>query len=44
MIDQRLRKEGWARAERDGGNHYWSWRIYEPPGLRNEVEARAAAE
>jgi len=44
MIDRRLRKEGWARTERDGGNHYWSWRIYEPPGLRSEIEARAAAE
>ncbi|GJL95074.1 MAG: phosphoglycerate mutase [Hyphococcus sp.] len=44
MIDQRLRKEGWIRTERDGGNHYWSWRIYEPPGLRNEVGVNAAAE
>lgn len=44
MIDRRLRKEGWIRTERDGGNHYWSWRIYEPPGLSHEVEARAAAE
>jgi len=44
MIDQRLRKEGWVRTERDGGNHYWSWRIYEPPGLRNGVETRAIAE
>ncbi len=44
MIDQRLRKEGWARTERAGGNHYWSWRIYEPPGLKENVEATAAAE
>ena len=44
MIDQRLRKEGWVRIERNGGNHYWSWRIYEPPGLRNSVSAPAAAE
>lgn len=43
MIDQRLRKEGWVRAERDGGNRYWSWRIYEPPGLREETGATAAA-
>ncbi len=44
MIDRRLRKEGWACVDRDGGNHYWSWRIYEPPGLPDAVEARAAAE
>lgn len=44
MIDQRLTKEGWKRVERDGGNHYWSWRIYEPPGLPAKVEATAAAE
>lgn len=44
MIDRRLRKQGWIRVERDGGNHYWSWRVYEPPGLKREVEAAAAAE
>jgi len=44
MIDKRLRKEGWVRAERDGGNHYWSWRIYEPAGFRSGAEAQAAAE
>ena len=44
MIDRRLRKEGWKRTERDGGNHYWSWRIYEPPGLDANVEAPVAAE
>ena len=31
MIDRHLRKEGWVRAERNGGNGYWSWRIYTPP-------------
>lgn len=30
MIDRRLRREGWRRAARSGGNDYWSWRIYEP--------------
>ena len=44
MIDRRLRQEGWKRIERDGGNHYWSWRIYEPPGYSVKVEAPAAAE
>jgi len=44
MIDRRLRGEGWARAGGDGGHHYWSWRVYEPPGLRKEIEAAAAAE
>ena len=44
MIDRQLRREGWRRTETDGGNHYWSWRVYEPPGLRKNVEAAAAAE
>lgn len=44
MIDRGLRKQGWTRSERDGGNRYWSWRIYEPPGLRDEVGTTAAAE
>ncbi|MEM8771846.1 MAG: histidine phosphatase family protein [Pseudomonadota bacterium] len=44
MIDQQIRREGWVRAERDGGNHYWSWRIYNPPGLKQGAEAPAAAE
>lgn len=44
MIDQQMRREGWVRTERDGGNHYWSWRIYEPPGEKRTVEATAAAE
>lgn len=44
MIDQQLRKEGWVRTERDGGNHYWSWRIYEPEAVRSGIEAPAAAE
>ncbi|MFQ5563190.1 MAG: histidine phosphatase family protein [Parvularculaceae bacterium] len=44
MIDRRLIKEGWTRAECDGGNRYWSWRIYEPAGQRDGVEAPAAAE
>ncbi|MEQ8935677.1 MAG: hypothetical protein RIE56_07785 [Amphiplicatus sp.] len=29
MIDRKLRRSGWRCAARDGGNHYWSWRIYE---------------
>ena len=44
MIDQRLRKESWVCTERNGGNHYWSWRIYEPPGLCNAISVNAAAE
>lgn len=44
MIDQRLRKEGWMRADRDGGNYYWSWRVYEPAAERGGIEAPAAAE
>ncbi len=44
MIDRRLRREGWTRTERDGGNHYWSWRIYEPAGDKRAVGVEAAAE
>ncbi|MEO0400097.1 MAG: histidine phosphatase family protein [Pseudomonadota bacterium] len=32
MIDRHLRKNGWARTDREGANNYWSWRIYEPVG------------
>ncbi|MEL7492003.1 MAG: histidine phosphatase family protein [Pseudomonadota bacterium] len=44
MIDRRLRATGWDRVERDGGNHYWSWRVYEPKGVKREIGAAAAAE
>lgn len=44
MIDRRLRRDGWARTERDGGNHYWSWRIYEPAGETRDVGVEALAE
>ena len=43
MIDHHLRKQGWARVESDGGNHYWSWRVYEPSGLRDNAQASTAA-
>lgn len=45
MLDQQLRSDGWVRTERDGGNHYWSWRIYELPEKQGDnLEAPAAAE
>lgn len=44
MIDRRLKREGWACVERDGGNRYWSWRVYEPAGAKEEIGATAAAE
>ena len=44
MIDRRLRRNGWRLAERDGGNHYWSWRIYEPTGSRAATPSRAATQ
>ncbi|PQA87036.1 histidine phosphatase family protein [Hyphococcus luteus] len=44
MIDRRLLREGWKRTEREGGNHYWSWRIYEPAGDKRAVGAEVAAE
>ncbi len=44
MIDRHLRRNGWRRAERDGGNHYWSWRIYEQDGAKQAEGAPVAAE
>lgn len=44
MIDQRLRKQGWVRTERGGGNYYWSWRIYEPGGETVSARSPAVAE
>jgi broad specificity phosphatase PhoE len=45
MIDRSLRSSGWRLVEREGGNRYWSWRIYEPrrASLR-AAPATAAAE
>jgi broad specificity phosphatase PhoE len=46
MIDRRLRSRGWRRAGREGGNKFWSWRVYEPDGARAATgdAAQAAAE
>lgn len=44
MIDRHLLKAGWVRTDRDGGNHYWSWRIYEAPESAGAITAKAAAE
>ncbi|MEM9014047.1 MAG: histidine phosphatase family protein [Pseudomonadota bacterium] len=46
MIDHQLRRDGWSRVERSGGNNYWSWRIYEQPraGISSEAETPLAAE
>ncbi len=41
MIDRKLRSGGWRRAEREGGNRFWSWRIYKPVGARASSPARA---
>lgn len=44
MIDRKLRATGWRRAGREGGNHYWSWRIYEQAAVRGApASARTAA-
>lgn len=43
MIDRKLRGSGWRRAGREGGNHYWSWRIYEPKGARERTGVTGAA-
>ncbi len=44
MIDRRLPREGWRRVGRAGGDHYWSWRIYEPSGARAAAPKPAIAE
>lgn len=47
MIDRKLRASGWRRADREGGNHYWSWRTYEPAAqgaTSGTANAPAAAE
>lgn len=44
MIDRQLLKTGWKRTDRDGGNRYWSWRVYESPKTAGAVAAKAAAE
>lgn len=44
MIGRHLRKNGWTCTEHQGGHDYWSWRIYQPSGVTNEVGAHAAAE
>ncbi|MEQ8749645.1 MAG: histidine phosphatase family protein, partial [Amphiplicatus sp.] len=42
MIDRKLRRSGWRRAARDGGNHYWSWRIYEAEPSREPAHTAPA--
>ena len=44
MIDRHLLREGWRRVERAGGNHYWSWRVYEPAGEKSAVGAEVATQ
>lgn len=44
MIDRKLRGDGWRRSGREGGNRYWSWRIYEPVAARAASGAPVAAE
>jgi hypothetical protein len=43
MIDKRLRATGWRRAGREGGNKFWSWRIYERAGASAATGERATA-
>ncbi|MEX0646123.1 MAG: hypothetical protein WD076_12485 [Parvularculaceae bacterium] len=44
MIDKRLRRSHWRLAESDGGDHYWSWRVYEAEGAHAPAAAPAVAE
>ncbi|MEZ5896621.1 MAG: hypothetical protein R3C40_03730 [Parvularculaceae bacterium] len=43
MIDRRLRRVGWRRAGREGGNHYWSWRVYDPPAAEPATSEKMRA-
>jgi broad specificity phosphatase PhoE len=43
MIDKKLRATGWRQAEREGGNRFWSWRIYQPAGAGGAAPNRATA-
>lgn len=43
MIDRRLRRLGWRRIGREGGNHFWSWRIYERPDATAAPTAASTA-
>ncbi len=43
MIDRKLRGSGWRRSGREGGNHFWSWRIYERAAARQPSSAARAA-
>lgn len=43
MIDRRLRRSGWRRIGREGGNHFWSWRVYEPSGAVEKTNAAQTA-
>ncbi len=43
MLDKKLRRSGWRRAGREGGNHYWSWRVYEPDGAQDPAPTRSPA-
>ncbi len=44
MISRRMKSIGWRCTVHEGGNHYWSWRIYEPPkGLAKPASTRPAA-
>lgn len=43
MIDRRLRAEGWRRVGREGGNRFWSWRVYEPAAGLSRTQGCAAA-
>jgi broad specificity phosphatase PhoE len=48
MLDKRLRALGWRRANREGSNRFWSWRIYEAASAHQNAgrgeRAAAAAE
>ncbi len=44
MMDRHLRGRGWRRVEHNGGNHFWSWRVYEGAGARHATHAPSRAD
>ncbi len=43
MMDVHLTRNGWRRVDRAGGNRYWSFRVYEPHGVRAAAPAAEPA-
>ncbi len=40
MLDREFRRQQWWRVDRAGGNHYWSYRVYEASTAPETAERR----